>query len=130
MTIDLATVVEYESQRVRITDRQARSLAEAASGALTVATDPEPGWWRITAQHYVGSLEVDGLRLLIRPKIRPENLFLLLEVGLQAKDWCQEAYDYASTHDLLPSVIAFFTRWPRGSGRRCQSGRYRGRARW
>ena len=110
MTIDLATVVEYESQRVRITDRQARSLAEAASGALTVATDPEPGWWRITAQHYVGSLEVDGLRLLIRPKIRPENLFLLLEVGLQAKDWRQEAYDYASTHDLLPSVIAFFTR--------------------
>lgn len=114
MITDLATVmetvVEYEMQRVRITDRQARSLAASAGSALIVATDPEPGWWRITAQQFVGSLDVDGLRLLIRPKIRPENLFLLLEVGLQARDWRQEAFDYATTHDLLPAVIAFFTR--------------------
>ncbi len=110
MITDLATVTEYETQRVRITDRQARSLAASAGSALIVATDPEPGWWRITAQQFVGSLEVDGLRLLIRPKIRPENLFLLLEVGLQARDWRQEAFDYATTHDLLPAVLAFFAR--------------------
>lgn len=110
MITDLATVIEYETQRARITDRQARRLADAAGDALIVAPDSEPGWWRITAQQYVGSLEVDGLRLLIRPKIRPENLFLLLEVGLQERDWRQEAFDYAITHNLLPSVIAFFTR--------------------
>jgi 5-methylcytosine-specific restriction enzyme subunit McrC len=48
--------------------------------------------------------------LLIRPKIKPENLFLLLEVGLPEKAWRREAFDYATNADLLPSVIAFFAR--------------------
>ena len=61
-------------------------------------------------QDHVGSLVVDDVQLLIRPKIKPENLFLLLEVGLPERAWRREAFDYATTLDLLPSVIAFFAR--------------------
>lgn len=108
MTTTLPVLIEHESLSCRLTDRQARRLAGA--GAVTVVPAPEPGHWSVTAQDRVGSLVVDDMRLLIRPKINPENLFLLLEVGLPETAWRQEVFDYAATGDLLPSVIAFFAR--------------------
>jgi 5-methylcytosine-specific restriction enzyme subunit McrC len=108
VTVTLPVLSEYESAVCQLTDRQARRLGE--TGVVTVAPAPELGHWRITAQEQVGSLVVDDLRLLIRPKIKPENLFMLLEVGLPEKAWRREAFDYATSADLLPSVIAFFAR--------------------
>lgn len=108
MTVTLPVLTEHTTVSHRLTDRQARRLA--ATGVVTVAPAPEPGQWRITAQDQVGTLVVDDLRLLIRPKIRPENLFLLLEVGLPESAWRREAFDYGTTGDLLPSVVAFFAR--------------------
>ena len=66
--------------------------------------------WFLTAREYVGSLVVDGMRILIRPKIRLENLFLLLEVGLPEQAWRKEDFGYATHHDLLRSLVAFFAR--------------------
>lgn len=108
MTITLPVLTEYESVVVRLTDRQAHSLSETA--VVTVAPTAGAGHWQLTAQDQVGTLAVDDLRLLIRPKIRPENLFLLLEVGLPEKAWRREAFNYATSADLLPSVISFFAR--------------------
>ncbi|MCY4136543.1 MAG: hypothetical protein OXG30_16755 [bacterium] len=79
-------------------------------GAITVEPEAHHGYYSITAQNMVGTLVVDDLRVLIRPKIRPENLFLLLEVGLDPNAWRQEAFDYAISANLLPSVIAFYAR--------------------
>jgi 5-methylcytosine-specific restriction enzyme subunit McrC len=107
-TSELPVLVEYESTRVRLTDVEARQLAR--TNVVTVSPDPEVGWWKLTAQDKVGSVVVGDLRLLIRPKIKPENLFLLLEVGLTEKAWRREAFEYAITADLLPSVISFFAR--------------------
>lgn len=88
-----------------------RSQAEAIQRTGFVDVSPAPdGRWRVTASSYVGSLVVDGVELLIRPKINPENLFLLLEPGLPPSAWRKEAFDYAITSNLLPSVIAFFAR--------------------
>jgi 5-methylcytosine-specific restriction enzyme subunit McrC len=88
-----------------------RSQAEAIQRTGFVDVSPAPaGRWRVTASSYVGTLVVDGVELLIRPKINPENLFLLLEPGLPPSAWREEAFDYDVTSDLLPSVIAFFAR--------------------
>lgn len=88
-----------------------RGQAEAIQRTGFVDVSPASGnRWRVTASSYVGSLVVDGVELLIRPKINPENLFLLLEPGLPPGAWRKEAFDYDSTSDLLPSVIAFFAR--------------------
>ena len=103
-------LAEYESTTVRLAPDQARRVATAAQGVLTVQLADEPGCYSVTAQNMVGTLVVDDLRVLIRPKIRPENLFLLLEVGLAPEAWRQEAFDYAISTDLLPSIIAFFAR--------------------
>ena len=88
-----------------------RSQAEAIQRTGFVDVSPAPAErWRVTASSYIGSLVVDGVELLVRPKINPENLFLLLEPGLPPNAWRKEAFDYDISSDLLPSVIAFFAR--------------------
>ena len=107
---DTITLYEYERKSHRITESQSRRLASVGKGVITVEPEAQHGYYSITAQNMVGTLVVDDLRVLIRPKIRPENLFLLLEVGLDPNAWRQEAFDYATSADLLPSVIAFYAR--------------------
>ena len=105
--IDL-TLVEYERRFVPLSDRRARRLDSTPFLAVTPHADP--GTWYLTAREYVGSLVVDDMRILIRPKIKPENLFLLLEVGLPERAWRKEDFDYATNHDLLRSLVSFFAR--------------------
>ena len=106
-SIELA---EYESTAVRLAPEQARRVAAAGRGVLDLQLAEDPGHYLITAQNMVGTLVIDDFRVLIRPKIRPENLFLLLEVGLAPDAWRREAFDYAISSDLLPSIVAFFAR--------------------
>lgn len=108
--IDTITLYEYERTSHRLSESQSRRLASVGKGAITVEPEAQHGYYLITAQNMVGTLVVDDLRVLIRPKIRPENLFLLLEVGLAPDAWRQEAFDYATNANLLPSVIAFYAR--------------------
>ncbi len=103
-------LTEYEATTVRLAPEHARELANTGTPAVTVGLADAPGRYTLTAQNLVGTLVVDDLRVLIRPKIRPENLFLLLEVGLPPTAWRQEVFDYETSADLLPSVIAFYTR--------------------
>ena len=98
--IDLPLLHEYESIDVRLSDTAARSIA--ATGFVHVAPAVDVGRWRITAKEFVGSVVVDDMRLLVRPKIKPDNLFLLLEVGLPPSAWRRESIDYAQHADLLP----------------------------
>ena len=107
---DTITLYEYERISHRLSESQSRRLASVGKGAITVEPEAQHGYYSITAQNMVGTLVVDDLRVLIRPKIHPENLFLLLEVGLNPDAWRQEAFDYATSADLLPSVIAFYAR--------------------
>ncbi|MEO1061335.1 MAG: restriction endonuclease [Actinomycetota bacterium] len=103
-------LVEYETTTLRLAPDDARRLAEAGRGAISVGLAEEPGIYTIAAQNLVGTLVSEDLKVLIRPKIRPENVFLLLEVGLPPTAWRQEVFDYETSADLLPSVVAFFAR--------------------
>ncbi|WP_306231930.1 McrC family protein [Agrococcus beijingensis] len=100
-------LLEYGSIDLDLTRGQAEVVQRTGFVDVRPLTG---GRWRLTAKSYVGSLVADGIELLIRPKINPENLFLLLEPGLPPAAWRQEAFDYDTSSDLLPSVIAFFAR--------------------
>lgn len=102
------TLVEYETTRLELSEATARRLA--ATGFVSVSPSEAPGFWDVTATEYVGSLTVDDVQLLIRPKIDPENLFVLLEVGLPASAWQEEAFSFASNSNLLPAVVSLFAR--------------------
>lgn len=101
---------EHQSRVVELPDATARRLTQVARGAIDVAPDRAAGRWRLTAHSYVGSVSVDGVQVLIRPKICAENVFLFLEAGLPHSAWRAEAFDYGTTHDLLPAVLSFFAR--------------------
>jgi 5-methylcytosine-specific restriction enzyme subunit McrC len=107
---DVIELIEYETTTVELAHGQAQRLAGGGKGVITVQPAGKTDSYSITAQNLVGTLVVDDLRVLIRPKIRPENLFLLLEVGLDENAWRQEAFEYANKADLLPSVVAFYAR--------------------
>ena len=106
----LITLREYETAEVRLSERQARRLQEAASPYVSVYLHPDPGIWTIKAHQYVGTLVVDDIRILIRPKIGLKNLFLMLEVGLPDRAWQRGSFPYDDTKDLLSAMVSFFAR--------------------
>ncbi|MCY3851749.1 MAG: hypothetical protein OXF75_13265 [Acidimicrobiaceae bacterium] len=106
--LELVTLVEWETRRIELSESLARRLGNLPW--LSVQTDREEGVWKVTAKQWVGAFSVDGLRIIVRPKINPQNLFLLLEVGLPEEAWQPEAIDYAETDDLLAALISFFAR--------------------
>ena len=108
--VDLPRLFEYETVAIPLSDRRARRLDSESGRYLSVSPYPDPGVWLLTAREYVGSLVVDDMRILIRPKIRLDNLFLLLEVGLPEQAWREEDFDYATNYDLLRSLVSFFAR--------------------
>ena len=108
--ISLPPLFEYDTATVVLSDRRARRLDSEAGRYLSVTHLPDPGMWCVIAHGYVGSLVVDDMRILIRPKIRLENLFLLLEVGLPEQAWRKEDFGYATHNDLLRSLVSFFAR--------------------
>ena len=105
------TLREYGSEVVRLSEEQAGTLNLSGGGEyLGVEPEGAAGQWRVTANHYVGSVNVAGLQVLVRPKIPLRNLFLLLEVGLRERDWHDEAVCFETTGDLLPALVSFFAR--------------------
>ena len=105
------TLREHGSEVLELTGDQAGALNRVGGGKYLSVEPSEPsGHWQVSARHYVGSINVGGLQVLVRPKIPLRNLFLLLEVGLRERDWRDEATRYETTGDLLPALVSFFAR--------------------
>ncbi len=105
------TLREYGRELVALTSEQASALNGVGNGQyLSVEPGEQPGYWQVSAHNYVGSINVGGLQVLVRPKIPLRNLFLLLEVGLREQDWHDEAVRFETTGDLLPALVSFFAR--------------------
>ena len=102
--------MEWETRRIELSESLARRLGD--TDWLSVQTDGESGYWKVTAKQWVGAFTMDDLRIIVRPKIKQKNLFLLLEleVGLPDDAWLPEAIDYAETDDLLSAFVSFFAR--------------------
>lgn len=99
---------EWSTERLQLDGEVARHLGETPW--VSVATDRESGWWKVSTRQWVGGFTLGNLRIIVRPKIKPENLFFLLEVGLPSEAWQAEAIDYATNHELLPALVSFFAR--------------------
>ena len=105
------TLREYGRELVALSSEQASALNGVGNGRyLSVEPGEQPGYWQVGAHNYVGSINVGGLQVLVRPKIPSRNLFLLLEVGLRPRDWHDEAVRFETTGDLLPALVSFFAR--------------------
>ncbi len=106
---DFLRLFEYDTVPVALSERRARRLDSEAGRYLSVSPHSDPRMWSVTAREHVGTLVVDDMRILIRPKIRLENL-LMLEVGLPERAWRKQDFDYATNPDLLQSLVSFYAR--------------------
>ena len=105
------TLREYRGAVLALSQAQANALNRSGKGRhLSVEPAENHGEWLVTARNYVGTVTVDGLEVLVRPKIPLRNLFLLLEVGLREQDWRDEAARYERDLQLLPAMVSLFTR--------------------
>ena len=108
---DRVELREYGREVLPLTNEQAAALNRVGGGKyLSVEPGDHSGHWQVSAHNYVGSINVAGLQVLVRPKIPLRNLFLLLEVGLRERDWHDEAVRFETTGDLLPALVSFFAR--------------------
>ena len=108
---DRVELREYSRAVLPLTDEQASALNRVGGGQyLSVEPGERSGHWQVSAHNFVGSINVAGLQVLVRPKIPLRNLFLLLEVGLRERDWRDEAVRFETTGDLLPALVSFFAR--------------------
>ena len=88
---------EWSTERLQLDGDVARRLGETP-------------WVSVATRQWVGAFTLGDLRIIVRPKIKPENLCFLLEVGLPPEAWQAEAIDYATNDELLPAVVSFFAR--------------------
>ena len=103
---DRVELREYSREVLALTSEQAAALNQVGGGQyLSVEPGEYSGQWRVSAHNYVGSINMAGLQVLVRPKIPLRNLFLLLEVGLRERDWRDEAVRFETTGDLLPALV-------------------------
>ena len=108
---DRVELREYGRDVLPLSNEQANALNRVGGGRyLSVEPGEQSGHWQVSAHNFVGSINVAGLQVLVRPKIPLRNLFLLLEVGLREKDWRDEAVRFETTGDLLPALVSFFAR--------------------
>ena len=108
---DRVELREYGRAVLPLTNEQAATLNQVGGGQyISVEPGEYSGHWQVSAHNYVGSINVAGLQVLVRPKIPLRNLFLLLEVGLREQDWHDEAVRFETTGDLLPALVSFFAR--------------------
>ena len=105
------TLPEHGRAVASLSDEQAGALNRVGGGQyLSVEPGGRSGQWQVSAHNYVGSINVAGLQVLVRPKIPLRNLFLLLEVGLREQDWKYEDVRFETIGDLLPALVSFFAR--------------------
>lgn len=110
MTPQRVVLREYETKVVELDSLTAAQLLAAAGEHLTLTPTAERDRFAVTASQYVGAVVLPEIEVLVRPKVRPENLFLLLDVGLPEQAWATEQVGLLSSDRLLPAMATFFAR--------------------
>jgi 5-methylcytosine-specific restriction enzyme subunit McrC len=103
-------LTEYDSALVQLSTSQARDLRRAARGAVTVQPDDIAGTWRITSTHYVGTITVAGVHVLVTPKVETDSLLYLLETSGKPVTTGTAEFRYGTTQDLVPAFATFYAR--------------------
>lgn len=100
---------EHSTIEADLPDHTARRLPELTNGHVQVRPRAGDGWL-IDTTEWVGTVVIDDMRLLIRPKVPLHNLFLMLTAGLPGSAWRNEQFGYAQSASLLDSIAGFFAR--------------------
>ena len=101
---------EYEVMETNaLSMAQARLLSTQFHRYLSI----QPTWgggYTIRAQQYVGVIALDGIRILIHPKVPLDNLFYMLTYAYDLPEFRQEQTELAAAEDLFEFIVDIFVR--------------------
>jgi 5-methylcytosine-specific restriction enzyme subunit McrC len=102
---------EYESCLcAALTDEQANALHPQYDRYITIQRGWQPGTWELTARHYVGTIVLSDLRVIIEPKVSMQNLFYMLTYAYDLADFRREAVPLATGEELFEFIVVIFLR--------------------
>jgi 5-methylcytosine-specific restriction enzyme subunit McrC len=110
MSEETLSLCEYETLETdRLTRSHAQLLADKFGRYLTV----QPNWgggYTLRAGHHVGVIALDGLRILIQPKVPLDNLFFMLTYAYDLPEFRREQTDLVVAADLFEFIVDIFVR--------------------
>lgn len=98
---------EKSETAVSLTTHQAALLRDHYGRYL----DIQPAWnggWDLKAKQYVGTIVLDGLEIVIKPKVSVENLFFMLTYAYDMPRFWPDATTYEQADDLFEFIVAIF----------------------
>ena len=87
---------------------QRNVLAQHFGNFLRVDPTWVPGECKLTASHFVGTIVLDGISILIRPKVPLENLFYMLTYAYDLPEFRKEETQLSESEDLFEFVVDIF----------------------
>ncbi|HID54348.1 MAG TPA: hypothetical protein EYP41_20210 [Anaerolineae bacterium] len=96
-----------QKESVPLTQAQAMQLKEHYSKFISVERSWGEGW-TLTAKQYVGTIVLDDLRIVIRPKILLDNLFYMLTYAYDLPSFRNEITTLGEADDLFEFITVIF----------------------
>lgn len=102
-------LTEYGSCTTRnLNHAQRNALEKHFGGYVKVEPTWEPGECKLTASHFVGTIVLDGINILISPKMPLENLFYMLTYAYDLPEFRHEETRLSESEDLFEFVADIF----------------------
>jgi len=105
---DVIYLREYETQNsTTLTLEHAKQIRAHFGKQLSVT----PSWnegWTLKAKQYVGTIALDGLRIVIMPKTTVENLFYMLTYAYDLPHFRDERITLGLADDLFEFIVSIF----------------------
>ncbi len=84
--------------------------ALAASGVVQVGLTDRPGWWEVAAPTQIGVVTVDGLQVVIQPKLDINRLVFLMGYARRPDFWRDDRVRLDAAADLPEALADAFVR--------------------
>lgn len=106
---DLITLYEHQNKdSVPLTLEQAQQVKAHFGKYISVERSWREGW-TLKAKQYVGTIILDDLRIVIKPKTAVDNLFYMLTYAYDLPYFRDETTALDKTDDLFEFITVFFT---------------------
>lgn len=114
-TLTTITLREYQTcETALLSTAQAMHLHDHFRPYLQVERAWSGTGWRMTAKHYVGVLVLDGLQIVIQPKIHLTNLFYMLTYAYDLPAFRAEETLLDQSEDLFAFIVKIFAQQVQG----------------
>ncbi len=111
------TLREYQPCNINLPlDLEQREVLNKSHIAVT-APSVEGSTWTLTPSSYIGTVRLDNLSIIVRPKISIDRVMFLVAYAIDPKDW-RSYFDLSPAPDVLESIIPAFIHHTRQAVRR------------